>query len=896
MRISDSLYVKSISGNTVTIDGSTQSNLFVIQDSGNIGIGGISPVSLLHIKAKDSSVNPVFHIESSDGSYNLIEVDGNGYVNAGQLNVGHGGVSLVNLRTSSWTSTIQSYYYNIALSNPQALGLNKDDLLIYDVGDVKVRNNLYVGDVVDSTSRLYVRGETTSSASYAVKLDDLLGNNLMNVRNDGFVGIGILSPTTPSSRFQVDQSSYEEVAKFRGFFASPFDAFTIDKNGNTINEQYSRVVAGLSLGSSVFSSNVVNSPDTWIWEIAGSEYQKIAGVSTFANTNCDFKFSDQFYSPILQLYNLNVGIGISASTARIHVQGLTSDLSSYTAIFQNSTSQQSLIIRNDGVVYNRGGGYDNSNTSFGLNSLRDNTTGTSNTSFGANALAQNISGNLNVAVGELAMLSNSTGDQNIAIGRAVLYDNIVGSNNVGIGYATLRFSTVSNLVAIGNQALYSNITGIENTAIGYQTLLSSTSSNYNTAIGFNSMVATTIGHTNTAIGSRTLFSNTIGHNNIALGVNALHENIDGYENVAISSSSLLLNTSGFRNIAIGWQSLYANTIGNYNIGIGARTLENNTVSGNIAIGEMSCYSNVIGTGLVGIGYQTLLNNTGDGNIAIGYISLSSNTSGSNNVAIGLQALRLNVTTSYNTAVGTYVLDKNIASYNTAVGYLSQRNGTTAEFNTSIGSQTLRDNDSGSYNIAIGHGTLQELTTTSQNTAIGYYVLGHSNGTGNVAIGYSSGFSATAGNNNIFIGSNSGYYETGSSKLFIDNATRTDESDGRLKALVYGIFASDPLNQYLNFNANVNIGTTYSVSQLKYIDGNQGSGKVLTSDANGNATWATASGGGSTASLAQVTAVGASASTDIEITDNTKGVILKSANNTRWRITIDNTGALVTTSL
>lgn len=36
--------------------------------------------------------------------------------------------------------------------------------------------------------------------------------------------------------------------------------------------------------------------------------------------------------------------------------------------------------------------------------------------------------------------------------------------------------------------------------------------------------------------------------------------------------------------------------------------------------------------------------------------------------------------------------------------------------------------------------------------------------------------------------------------------------------------------------------------------------------------------------------------DIEITDPTKGVILRSPNNTRWRITVDNTGALITTSL
>ena len=38
----------------------------------------------------------------------------------------------------------------------------------------------------------------------------------------------------------------------------------------------------------------------------------------------------------------------------------------------------------------------------------------------------------------------------------------------------------------------------------------------------------------------------------------------------------------------------------------------------------------------------------------------------------------------------------------------------------------------------------------------------------------------------------------------------------------------------------------------------------------------------------------SQSADMEITDSTKGIILKSPNNTRWRITIDNDGVLTTT--
>lgn len=47
-------------------------------------------------------------------------------------------------------------------------------------------------------------------------------------------------------------------------------------------------------------------------------------------------------------------------------------------------------------------------------------------------------------------------------------------------------------------------------------------------------------------------------------------------------------------------------------------------------------------------------------------------------------------------------------------------------------------------------------------------------------------------------------------------------------------------------------------------------------------------------LSAVTAVGYTTTTDIEITDYTKGVILRSPDNTRWRVTVDNSGSLVTT--
>lgn len=42
--------------------------------------------------------------------------------------------------------------------------------------------------------------------------------------------------------------------------------------------------------------------------------------------------------------------------------------------------------------------------------------------------------------------------------------------------------------------------------------------------------------------------------------------------------------------------------------------------------------------------------------------------------------------------------------------------------------------------------------------------------------------------------------------------------------------------------------------------------------------------------------GSTFATDVEVTDATKGIILKSPNGTRWRVTVGNDGALSTTSL
>jgi hypothetical protein len=69
------------------------------------------------------------------------------------------------------------------------------------------------------------------------------------------------------------------------------------------------------------------------------------------------------------------------------------------------------------------------------------------------------------------------------------------------------------------------------------------------------------------------------------------------------------------------------------------------------------------------------------------------------------------------------------------------------------------------------------------------------------------YTNSSGNGNIAIGPSAGYYETGSNKLFIDNTTRASEADGRVKSLIYGVFASTPSSQVLVVNGQLGLNIT-----------------------------------------------------------------------------------------
>ncbi len=189
----------------------------------------------------------------------------------------------------------------------------------------------------------------------------------------------------------------------------------------------------------------------------------------------------------------------------------------------------------------------------------------------------------------------------------------------------------------------------------------------------------------------------------------------------------------------------------------------------------------------------------NGNVGIGANSLKNNISGGANTAIGENTLIGNVTTSGNVAVGNGAISGSsfAGDRNIGIGEISMRNATTAFDNVGVGFATLQNMTTGYSNVAIGTGALENVVGGTSNIAIGYEALRFTLGSGNIAIG------EKAGQN-----------ELGSNKLYIENSSSSSP-------LIYGDFANDSI--HIN-------------GKLKINDGTQGNNKILTSDANGNASW------------------------------------------------------------
>lgn len=165
----------------------------------------------------------------------------------------------------------------------------------------------------------------------------------------------------------------------------------------------------------------------------------------------------------------------------------------------------------------------------------------------------------------------------------------------------------------------------------------------------------------------------------------------------------------------------------------------------------------------------------------------------------------------------YKTAQNSLGFNTvALGALALQKANNSGNNVAIGFQSMFANETGSHNLALGTGSL----------------AANISGKNNIAIGSLAGYKST-GSGNVFLGFQSGYSEQSDNKLVIAN-------DAIKTPLIYGDFANGKLGintQDLSSTFNINSGVA-NTSGLRFAKLNSASpttaasGKVLTVNASG----------------------------------------------------------------
>jgi trimeric autotransporter adhesin len=510
----------------------------------------------------------------------------------------------------------------------------------------------------------------------------------------------------------------------------------------------------------------------------------------------------------------------------------------------------------------------NFNTGTGISSLYANTSGSANVAQGYAAMRNNTTGADNSVVGYKSMYSNTSGKYNEAVGSEALYANTSGNSNVAVGVKSLYSNTNrSNLIAIGDSALYNNGTGAshsfhasKNTAVGSKSAYSNTTGYNNTSTGYHSLYSNTSGSQNTALGYKTLYSSTTGGSNVAIGNQSMEDNTSGIWNTSMGSLAGGDNTTGGENTNLGYAANGYNETGSENTAVGAFAGQGsygNSVSGCVFLGyeagKFNTLSNKLyidnsssSTPLIGGDFSTNnvdINGTikitggtpGAGKVltsdASGNATWEALTSGANSIDDLSDGTNDGSSVFLGTGSG---LNDDGYNYNTAIGHNSLYNNTSGIYNTVTGYQALLANTLGSWNSAHGYESLESNTQGEKNSAFGFQCLSkNSTGDNNVGVGYNTLFNNSVGNNNtaigmqagngttgsnisgcVFLGYQAGFYNYDDNKLFIDNSN-----------------TSSPL-----------IGGDFSTNQvdingiIKITGGTPGAGKVLTSDANGVASW------------------------------------------------------------
>jgi hypothetical protein len=448
---------------------------FVINRSGNVGIGTTSPWGKLAVSQFNGGLSPLFTVASSTGSSatsTLFLINSNGNVGIGTTTPGslldvYGDINVkagsyykyngVNFAMAS--TTLHNNFFGQSAGNLTTTGLGSNT----GVGYVSL-SELTTGYYNTAVGAAAMQKVQSGSYNTAMGLNALRDNISGNYNTA--IGVSALYVTTGAQNTALGSNAL--VRNTSGGYNTALGTFA---------SQYG-----------------TGSYNTVVGDEAGNG---IDGVSNYSNVT---------------LLGYKAGYGLT-----------TGDNQTFLGYQAGYTASSTLY--NTFVGYQAGKGatgptFGDGNTSLGYQALTANTSGYSNVAIGRSTLYGNTTGYENTALGSYALNAGS-GNRNVAVGYDALRSN-PGYLNVAIGHSSQTYSTSGNLnTTLGAYSLQQNVTGTSNTVIGYMAGMGvSNSSNItgNSLFGVNAGFGLLTGADNNTLLGYSAGSNiTTGASNIIIG-------------------------------------------------------------------------------------------------------------------------------------------------------------------------------------------------------------------------------------------------------------------------------------------------------------------------------------------------------------------------------------------
>ena len=508
------------------------------------------------------------------------------------------------------------------------------------------------------TARVHIQGVDSTSANYAMKIDNSASSPLLYSKNNGDIGFGCV-PTNAKFEFSggnILLLSYG--ARFSSIGIGAYSSWSLLGNeistlevstGTPLIMQYTeagRVGIGTNSPTAGTRLHVYRAVNDFLYEVkvenptngnsaassiliqSNSGKLEFGQLSTLFTTFTGYgQTGDTFIRSGTGSRNLNIisdasNVGKILFFSRLNP---TTDAASPSLCIDGSRSGFNRLAQSDTVVSIKGTDATSANYAMKI----DNSASTplfyvrNDGHVDAGLESGAASGSMSIGFSSASLLDIN----NTFIGIAAGFSSIAGGNrNTGVGHNSLiAITNGSRNTAVGDISLASLTTGFGNTSMGWAAGSALVGGTYATSIGYAAMASNTNG-SNTAVGANAGINST-GTGLTLFGASAWEFGTTGVSNAVFGTSALMRNSTGSRN------SVFGETAGNFNVAAG---------SDNIFIGYQSGYfNNDTGNGLgtVGRSKNTFIGSlsgqayTGSESVIIGYSAGASAITGTKQLII-----------------------------------------------------------------------------------------------------------------------------------------------------------------------------------------------------------------------------------------------------------------------